>query len=63
MFSWFNRRKKIRRDSDVRAELERVIDAKHKASIEALAKLRQFTLERRDGEPPLSIDRRRERTA
>lgn len=59
MFNWFNRRHKIRREDDVKEQMKKAIDEKHKACLESLEKLKQYTLERRlHDEPYMGPDRR-----
>ena len=59
MWNPFNRREKSRRNEDIKDRLEKAIDDKHKASLEALEKLRQFSFERRFHVLPVDLERRR----
>ena len=58
MWNLFNRRKKIRRDQDLKDSLEKAIEEKHSAANEAISKLKQFVPERRSREVPVDLDRR-----
>jgi hypothetical protein len=52
MFKWLDRRKHIRRDQDMQDRMNEAVEAKHKAALEALEKLKQFTSERRTKDEP-----------
>lgn len=47
MFNWIDRRKKLRREDDVKIKLQEAIRLKHQASLDAIKKLRQFAVEKR----------------
>lgn len=59
MFDWFNRRKRTRREEDIRHRMTEAIEKKEKVAKESLEKLRQFNLgRRRDHAPYEGHDRR-----
>lgn len=59
MWEWINRRRRLRRENDIKIRMKEVVEEKHQTSLELLAKLRQFTFERRINSLPVEMERRK----
>lgn len=58
--SWFDRRKRLRRDDDLKSRMREVIAESHKTSLESMEKLKQWHLpERRTQVMPVEFERRK----
>lgn len=59
MWNWISRRKHFRRDEDLRLRMEKAIEEKHKVSVDALEKLRQYAIDRREHLVSIDFSERR----